>query len=168
MRLRRIGLCMAAAASLASAASAGQARDALLDHMTGRWVLAGTIAGQQTTHDIDADWVLQDSYVRLHEVSRETDASGKPACEAEVLIGYDAAKQRYACFWFDITGIASPGSGGTAIRTGDSLPFVFKSPGGDFRTTFAYQGRTDTWTWTMDAEQGGKSEPFACVTLTRK
>ncbi len=29
--------------------------DPLLDHMTGQWVLQGTIAGKQTTHDITAD-----------------------------------------------------------------------------------------------------------------
>jgi hypothetical protein len=143
-------------------------RDPLLDHLTGRWVLRGTIAGQQTTHDIRAKWVLQDHYIRLTEVSREKDAAGKPQYEAIVLIGYDAAKARYVCFWYDITGVASPDAGGIAVRDGDTLPFVFKSADGDFHTTFAYQTATGSWTWSMDMEQGGKLEPFARVTLTRK
>lgn len=135
--------------------------------MTGHWVLRGTIAGQQTTHDVDAAWILQDTYVQFHEVSREKDAVGKPQYEAEVLVGYDAAKSRYTCFWFDITGVASPGSGGIARREGDILPFVFTSEQGDFHTTFVYQIETDTWTWAMDTEQGNKLVPFARVTLSR-
>jgi hypothetical protein len=161
-------LCIAAAAFFAlSAPSWAAPKDPLLDHLTGHWILRGTIADQQTMHDIRAKWVLQDHYIRLTEVSREKDASGKPQYEAEVLIGYDAAKSRYVCFWYDITGVASPGSGGIAQRDGDTLPFVFKSEQGDFHTTFAYLAKTDAWTWGMDMEQGGKLEPFARVTLTR-
>jgi hypothetical protein len=165
--MNRIFCIVAVAVFALSAPSWAADRDPLLDHLTGHWVLRGTIAGQQTTHDIHAKWVLQDHYIRLTEVSREKDASGKPQYEAEVLLGYDVAKSRYVCFWFDITGVASPDSGGIAQREGDTLPFVFKSEQGDFRTTFVYQAKTDSWTWSMDMEQGGKLEPFARVTLTR-
>jgi hypothetical protein len=165
--MRRLIQCVAFSAVLAVGAQAEQQQDSLLGHMTGHWVLTGTIAGQQTTHDIDAEWVLQNTYIRLREVSREKDAAGKPQYEAEVLIGYDAAKARYTCFWFDITGVASPGYGGIAQRQGDTLPFVFKMEQGDFHTTFAYQAKTGTWTWAMDDEHGGKLEPFARVTLAR-
>lgn len=141
--------------------------DGLLDHMTGHWVLTGTIAGQKTTHDVDAQWVLQDTYVQIREVSREKDAAGKPQYEAEVLIGYNAAASRYVCFWFDNTGVASPASGANAVRQGDALPFVFKSGQGDFHTTITYQAKTDSWAWVMDGEQGGKLQPFARVTLNK-
>ncbi len=153
--------------SLFGSAHAEAAKDALLDHMTGHWILTGTIGGQKTTHDIDARWILQNTYVQIHETSREKDASGKPQYEAEVLIGYDAAKARYVCFWYDITGVASPDAGGIARRDGDRLPFVFKSPAGDFHTTFTYQPAPDSWTWDMDGEQGGKLVPFARVALKR-
>jgi hypothetical protein len=43
------------------------AYDPLLDHLTGNWILQGTIAGHETTHDIEAEWVLGHEYVRLHE-----------------------------------------------------------------------------------------------------
>ncbi len=59
----------------------------LLDHLLGHWVLRGEIAGKQTTHDVDADWVIQHHYLRLHEVSREKDAKGQPQYEATVFIG---------------------------------------------------------------------------------
>jgi hypothetical protein len=150
------------------AALAEQPRDALLDHMVGRWVLQGTIAGGPTTHDIDAGWVLANGYVRFHEVSREKDAQGGPKYEAIVLIGYDRAKSHYVCFWFDVTGVASPDTGAVAQREGDTLPFVFKDPSGDFHTTFAYDAKNDTWTWRMDGEEKGKLQPFARVTLSRR
>jgi hypothetical protein len=163
---RRIGYLAFALLALFGVARAD--KDALLDQMTGRWVLQGTIDGQQTTHDVDAEWILDGEYIRLHEVSREQTAQAKPRYEAVVLIGYDAAKSRYVCFWFDNTGIASPATGATAQRTGDTLPFIFKSAQGDFHTTFVHDANAGTWRWVMDGEQNGKLKPFARVKLTRR
>ena len=143
-------------------------KDSLLDRMTGHWVLTGTIEGRQTTHDVEAQWILQNTYIRLTEVSREKGKAGKPQYEAEVLLAYDAAKQHYVCFWYDITGVAAPDSGtGVAQRQGDTLPFLFKIGGTPFHTTFVWQSAADTWTWTMDGEDKGKLVPFARVNLKR-
>jgi len=64
--------------------------DQLLDHLPGNWVLQGTIAGKDTTHDVTAEWVLGHQYVRIHEVSREKNSQGLPAHEAMVLPQYPA------------------------------------------------------------------------------
>lgn len=145
--------------------------DPLLDHLTGKWVLRGTIAGRKTTHDIVAEWVLGHQYVRLHEVSREKDAKGQAAYEAIVFIGWDQSASRYACLWLDSTG----GDGlsdqaiGHAKRGGDGIAFLFKGKDGSiFHTTFAYGKSTGTWQWLMDGEENGKLQPFARVNLTRK
>ena len=55
----------------AAAASAQQppVQSALMDHLTGHWVLEGTLAKKQTVHDVTADWVLGHHYVRVHEIS---------------------------------------------------------------------------------------------------
>jgi len=164
---KTIGIA-AGAVFLLSAPSFAADKDPLLDHMTGNWVLTGTIAGQPTTHDVTAEWILQNTYVRLDEVSREKDKAGNPRYEAEVLLGYDPAKKRYVCFWYDTTGVAAPDSGGTAKRQGDTLPFVFESPDSDFRTTMAYDAKADSWSWHMNMKEGAKLLPFARVTLTRK
>jgi hypothetical protein len=63
--------------------------DRLLDHLVGRWVLSGTIAGKSTTHDVSAERVLHDGCVRIHEVSREVNSNGAPAYEAIVFISFD-------------------------------------------------------------------------------
>jgi len=150
----------------------GGMKDALLDRLTGHWVLRGKIAGKETTHDIEADWVLRREYVRLHEVSREKNSDGQPAYEAIVFIGWDPASSQYACLWLDSTagsGLSTQGIA-HAKRSGDQLPFVFKEADGSisFTNTFAYQKESDSWAWIMDNVEKGKSTPFARVTLERQ
>lgn len=167
--MKRFLIIAAGAVFALGSLSFAAGKDPLLDHMTGRWVLSGTIEGKKTVHDVAAQWVLQGTYVLLHETAREKDAAGKPEYEAEVLLAYDAAKSRYVCFWYDTEGVAAPDAqGGVAVRAGDTLPFLFKTPQGDFHTTFVYQAKTDIWTWAMDGDNKGKLVPFARVTLKRK
>ncbi len=146
-------------------------QDSLLDHMAGRWVLHGTIAGKVTTHDVEAGWVLGHQYMQIHELSRDTNETGGPAYEAIVFIGWDQPSTRYACLWLDVTG--GGGLSGQAIgharKYADTIAFVFGPDGGDpFHTTFAYDRSADAWQWLMDAEEDGKLEPFARVRLTRR
>jgi hypothetical protein len=146
--------------------------DALLDKMTGRWVLTGTIARKTTTHDVDVDWILKREYLRLHEVSREKDAAGEPAYEAWIYIVWDAKKAEYAVLWLDNTAVFTFGAEGIghAKPDGDRIPMLFKDPdGGGIHTTFSYDRSHDTWSWTIDnADKTGKLSSFAKVTLTRK
>lgn len=146
-------------------------QDPLLERLAGTWVLRGTIAGAQTTHDIDARWVLEHQYLQLHEVAREKDDTGRPAYEALVYIGWDKGSSSFACLWLDTTGgggLVAEGIG-HGKRDGDEIPFLFRgSDGRPFHNTFAYDRRADTWQWLLDSEEDGKLVPFARVTLTRK
>jgi hypothetical protein len=143
------------------------AKDAFLDHMSGAWVLTGTIGKAATVHDVTAAWVLNDQYLRLTEISREKDADGKPQYTAEVLLAFDPAKQRYVCFWFDNTVVAGTSDGGAAVRSGDSLPILFKSPDGDFLNTMTYDAGAASWRWDMDNVVKGERKPFARLVLKR-
>ena len=142
----------------------------LLAHLKGRWVLRGTIAGKQTTHDVEADWVLKQEYLRLHEVSREKDTKGDPAYEAIVFIGWDEKAQEYACLWLDSTvggGLSAQGIA-HGKHSGDSIPFLFALSSSDaIRNTFVYDRNSDTWKWLIDNETSGKTTRFADVTLSR-
>ncbi|HEY4902964.1 MAG TPA: hypothetical protein VIH89_05775 [Candidatus Sulfotelmatobacter sp.] len=145
--------------------------DPLLDRMTGRWILQGTIAGRQTTHDIESDWVLNREYVRMHETSREKNAQGQPAYEAIVFIEWNESSGEYKCLWLDSTsgGGLSAQTMGHGKRNGDEIAFLFNSPdGSSIHTAFSYNKNTGTWQWLMDNEVGGKLTPFARVKLTRK
>ena len=44
-----------------------------MDRMVGEWVMTGAIAGEQVTHDVQAEWILDRRYVRIHEASRARD-----------------------------------------------------------------------------------------------
>jgi hypothetical protein len=145
---------------------------ALLDKMTGHWVMTGTIAKQSTTHDVDVDWVLKREYIRIHEVSREKDSSGDPAYEAWIYLVWDTKNNEYAVMWLDntvATNFAAEGIG-HAKPDGDRIPFIFKDADGTgIHTTFAYDRAKDTWSWTIDnIDKSGKPSPFAKLTLKRK
>lgn len=157
-------------ASFSASAQESAPRDPLLDRTTGSWVLKGTIAGRETTHDIESDWVLNHEYVRIHETSREKNAQGRAAYEAIVFIEWDESSNEYACLWLDSTegGGLSSQVIGHGKRSGNGIAFLFKSKAGNFHTTFAYGKGTDTWRWIMDDEESGKLVPFARVKLTRK
>jgi hypothetical protein len=141
----------------------------LLEHLTGHWVLRGVIAKQQTTHDIDAQWVLDKEYLQIHEVSRERDTAGKPKYEAIIHVVWDPTAGEYACLWLDTTGVAMfpPEGVGHAKPERDRIAFVFKDAGGGIHTTFAYDRAQRAWSWTIDNDVKGTLTSFARVKLTR-
>jgi hypothetical protein len=146
-------------------------QDSLLDHIIGKWVLHGTIAEKETTHDIVAQWVLGHQYLQLHEVSREKNTTGEAMYEAIVYIGWDQNTKQYACLWLDITGGGglSAQAIGHAELSGDKMAFLFKGTDGSlFHTTFVYDKGSDIWIWLMDSEENGKLQSFARLKLTRE
>jgi hypothetical protein len=143
----------------------------LLDYMTGDWVMQGTIGVKQTTHDVHVQWVLNREYLQLHEVSREKKASGEPAYEAIVYIGWDEKARQYGCLWLDSTGPWNFTAQGLAHanEAGSSIPFIFPvKPSEETHTTFSYDQKTDTWRWIIDEITSGKRDRFADLRLTRK
>ncbi|MES1217343.1 MAG: hypothetical protein ABUT20_17660 [Bacteroidota bacterium] len=144
--------------------------DSLLNKLTGNWVLKGTIAGQETIHDIAAKRVLNKQYIQLTEVSREKDGKGNPAYEAVVYFCWQEPKKQYFCLWLDNTsneGISNQVVG-QAKQNGDKIELVFTyKDATKFYTTFLYDRNTDSWQWNMDGEEKGKLQPFARVKLTR-
>lgn len=159
--------------SLPAAAQQQGFQDPLLDRLAGNWVMKGTIAGAETTHDIAAEWVLDHQYLRFHDVSHEKGSGDVPEYEAIVFIGWDQSSAQYACLWLDSTG----GGGldvdaqviGHAKPDGDELAFLFElNDGGIIHTTFKYNREADTWQWLVDVEEGEEFRSFARVVLTRR
>jgi len=140
----------------------------LLDHLGGHWVLKGTIAGQQVTHDVDSEWTLDHHYLRIHEVSRESNR-GKPKYEALIFVGWNEQPKQYACAWLDVYGGLATESIGVATPRENEIPFVFKDAKGNTSLTndFLYQPGSDTWEWRIDNVDNGTATPFARVQLTR-
>ena len=150
--------------------SQGLPADSVFDRLVGRWVLRGTIARQETTHDVTFEWMLGREYVQMHEVSREKAPNGSPAYEAVVLFGRDPKTGEYACLWMDNTAASAfdPAGVGRGRVAGDSLPFLFRYTATDwFHNTFVYNRSADSWQWHLDNDSSGVRRPFARVTLTR-
>lgn len=139
----------------------------LLNRLTGHWVLSGVIAGRNTVHDIDASWVLQGNYVRISETSRERGTSGRPGYEAIVYVGWTG--ERYVCFWFDNTEVASVPITCSARDAPDLIALEFRDQGGalTFTNSFAYRPADDSWEWRMANIRDGHPVPFGTVTLRR-
>lgn len=145
--------------------------DSLFPRLIGQWVLRGTIARQETVHDVTFEWMLGREYVRMHEISRERKADGTAEYEAVVLFGRDPKTGVYAAMWMDNTAAAAfPEEGtGRGSVAGDSISFLFTDAGKpSFHTTFVYRRAKDLWEWHMDNDSSGVRKPFARVTLIRR
>ena len=146
--------------------------ESLLDKMTGKWVMTGTIDKEQVTHDVDVDWILNRRYLRIHEVSREKNADGELAYEAWIHIAWDPKNGEYVVMWLDNTGTTNFAAEGVGHGkpNGDRIPFVWKSAeGGGIHNTFAYDRDKDKWSWAIDnIDETDKPSTFARVTLVRK
>jgi hypothetical protein len=144
-------------------------RDPLLDHLVGHWVLAGTIGGKKTVHDVSAEWVLNHQYLEFRETSREKNKDGTPFYDAAVYIGWDEPTKVYVCAFLDTYGGFYSGANCHAPRDGDKIALVFqdRNDPGKFFNTLSYDRASDRWTMNMDQETAGKFAPFARTTLTR-
>ena len=106
MSLRRLFAALVIALVAAPTASAQSpattAPPALMDEMTGHWVMTGTIGKAQVTHDVDVDWVLNRQYIRIHEMSRDAAPRGETGYEAWIYLVWDAKHREYAVMWLVI------------------------------------------------------------------
>jgi len=145
-------------------------RETPLENLVGRWVMTGTIAGQDITHDLEAKWVLGGHYLYFHEVAREQDENGDPAYEARVYIGWDEAGEGLVCLWLDVTGGGGlvPDGFGYGKPVGDRIPFVWgEGSNQQIHNTFTYQRERDRWSWAIDNVRNGEASNFARVVLDR-
>src|ERR1700689_381517 len=156
--------------SFSASAQQPTPKDPLLDRLTGNWILQGTIAGRETTHDIESEWLLNHEYLRIHETSREKKPKAHPAYEAIIFIEWDQSSSEYKCLWLDSTGggaLSTPIARGK--RDGDEIAFLFmdkdKEKDSGVRTRFVYNKSDNTWNWLIDNEEAGKLTPFARVKL---
>lgn len=166
--LPAIAGCLLSSALSASAQSVQ--RDSLLNHMIGRWVLRGPMAGKNVVHDVSFQWVLGGEYVEMHEVSRERKPDGAPAYEAIVYLVRDPHTHDYGALWMDNTDYNAfyPPGQGHGPAAGDSIPLLFTYSATDHtHTTFVYDRANDRWEWHMDNEDQRGRRMFARVTLTR-
>jgi len=161
--------CLTLAAFAQNAALDGRGRvvhDDLLDKLAGSWKLTGTIAKQRAEHSVEAEWLLDHQFLRVHEKAMGAPSTASQPYEAMVFIGYDNASDRYVAHWLDIFGGRTSETLGYGTRKGDALEFVFEYPDGPFRTVFRWMPESRGWQWTMrQKDQAGQWTTFGEMTL---
>ena len=158
--------------ALAPASSAAQTpagwHDDLVDHMTGTWKLQGPVMGHTGHHDVEAEWVLNHQFLRIHEKTNASASADEHAYEATWFLGYDPISERYVLHLLDIFGGRFSETLGYGTRDGNALRFVFEYGDGPFHTTFRWSPEADSWQWLMEQKnKEGKWTQFADLRLTR-
>jgi hypothetical protein len=168
--MKQFVLLAAIFVSLTSMAQQAPISSSLLDHLAGKWMLQGTVGKQPTTHDLDAEWVLQHHYLRFREVSRQQNDKGEPQYDATVFIGWNEKTRQYACVWLDVYGGLTTESIGVATPKENELAFVFTDEHGEtsFTNTFIFDPKTNTWEDRLDNVVKGEAKPFARFKATKR
>ncbi|MGC2322898.1 MAG: hypothetical protein WA463_09735 [Terriglobales bacterium] len=143
-------------------------KDDLADHVAGAWTLTGQVMGRDAHHEVEAAWVLNHQFLRLHEKT----AAGAPASERRYealwFLGYDAMSERYVLHLLDVFGPRYSETLGYGTRDGNSLRFVFEYPDGPFHTTFRWLPESGAWQWLLEQkDKNGKWTNFADFKLVR-
>ena len=173
LTLRSLTVCFSivlliALAHAPLAAQTPEWHDGLVDHMTGVWKLQGPVMGHLGHHDVEADWVLNHQFLRIHEKTSASAPSDEHSYEATWFLGYDRVSERYVLHLFDIFGARFSETLGYGTRDGDAIRFVFEYPDGPFHTMFRWSPETGGWQWLMEQKnKEGKWTQFADLKLTR-
>jgi len=143
-------------------------QDPLLDQMVGTWTLTGTIMGQQTTHRVEADWMLNHQFLRVHESEVAPRKASNVPYEAMIFIGYDHAGNRYVVHWIDVFGGKFSETLGYGKLDGNAIRFNFDYPDGGFHTNFFWAPQSKTWQWLMQTQGADKNwKEFANLTMSK-
>lgn len=143
-------------------------RDELADHMAGSWVLTGPVMGREAHHEVEAKWILNHQFLRLHEKTGANAPPSERLYEAFWFLGYDAVSERYVLHLMDVFGARYSETLGYGTRDGNSLRFVFEYPEGAFHTTFRWSPETNSWQWLLEQkDKDGKWTNFADLKLVR-
>ncbi len=141
--------------------------DELADHMTGSWKVEGRVLGREAHHEVNAEWVLNHQFLRIHEKTAAAAPASENPYEAFWFLGYDAVSERYVLHLFDVFGGRFSETLGYGTRNGNEIRFVFEYPDGPFHTTFRWSPEKSTWQWLLEQkDKDGKWTTFADFKLT--
>jgi hypothetical protein len=136
--------------------------------MTGTWELTGQIMGRQAHHEVQAEWVLNHQFLRIHEKTQVNAPASERRYEAIWFLGYDPVSERYVLHLLDLFGARFSETLGYGTRDGNAIRFVFEYPDGPFHTTYRWDPEKNSWQWLMEQkDKSGTWANFADLKLTR-
>jgi hypothetical protein len=166
--LSLIAVLALGAVSIASAQTPPDWHDELVEHMAGEWKLTGQVMGRDGHHDVQAEWVLNHQFLRIHEKTTADAPTAEHRYEATWFLGYDPISGRYVLHLMDVFGARFSETLGYGTRDGNAIRFVFEYPDGPFHTTFRWFSEKDSWGWLMEQkDKDGHWSYFADLKLVR-
>jgi hypothetical protein len=140
--------------------------DDLVDRMAGNWIIEGPVMGHPAHHEVQAEWVLNHQFLRIHEKTSADAPAGEHKYEATWFLGYDPVSERYVLHLLDVFGARFSETLGFGTRDGDAIRFIFEYRDGPFHTTFRWSKDKDSWQWLMEQKnKEGKWSNFADLKL---
>jgi hypothetical protein len=108
-----VGILIALAPASSRAQTSAEWLDDLIEHMSGTWKMRGQVMGRDAHHELQADWVLNHLFLRIHE-STSADAPGsEKRYEAIWFLGHDSVSEKYVLHLFDAFWSALLGNAGS-------------------------------------------------------
>src|SRR6478672_4967495 len=78
--------------------------DDLLNHLVGKWNVTGITYGNPNKETIEAEWVMDHQYLRIHEKSKEIIPEINGPFETEFFIGFNRNSKYYVVHEMNICG----------------------------------------------------------------
>ena len=124
--------------------------------------------GRDAHHTLQAEWVLNHQFLRMHEQTSAAAPKDEHSYEAIWFLGYDAVSERYVLHLMDVFGTRFSETLGYGVRDGNKIRFVFEYPDGPFHTTYIWNPDSGIWEWLMEQKRSdGKWSSFADLTLVK-
>jgi hypothetical protein len=163
-----VGACLLVFATSLAAQMPSEWHDEVVDHLAGQWKVGGQVMGHDAHHLLEAEWVLNHQFLRLHERTSKDAPTTEHRYEAIWFLGYDPTSERYVLHLMDLFGARFSETLGYGVREGNRIRFTFEYPDGPFHTTFAWDPGKNSWEWLMEQKnKDGKWTQFADLNLTR-
>jgi hypothetical protein len=140
--------------------------DVLLNNLVGRWSLTGKMGDTALYQEVNAKWVLRESFVEIRFSPARVGEGGNPDYEALYLIGYDKKTNEYVLHLFDTFGVTSKPVPGIGTRKDNLIRFKFDYTVGQWYNTFTWDPAQRSWKNMITYERKDGSEgPFAVKEL---
>ncbi len=168
LRFRVLELVVFFVSAIVTAQAPPAWHDDLVDHMAGTWKMEGQVMGRPAHHEVQAEWVLNHQFLRIHEKTAADAPAAESRYESMWFLGYDPVSERYVLHLFDVFGTRFSETLGYGSRDSDAIRFVFEYPDGPFRTVFRWLAEKDSWQWAMEQKnKEGQWTPFAELKMVR-
>jgi len=153
---RLISICSLLATAIFAQAPSTKLNDPFLDRFVGEWHATRTFPNRPAAENIvHAQWTLNHQWIEL----QYRDVAVPAKYEADVFIGFDAAKKRYVCHWMDNFG-GSESSLGWGTIDDKLLSLEIKFDNGELTNRFTFDPQTKSWTSLIRQVEHGEWKTF--------